>query len=168
MEQVIGKGLKRGAFALVAAAAAALDLWSKAAAFSRIGSPAPWAFHDVVPKILRFETAWNTGIAWSLFSEAGSRWFIVAVGLAALPVIVTCFWRSTAPSWLLTIGLASIAGGTIGNVHDRIAYGAVRDFIRVLFIDFPVFNVADSFICVGAALCVLDSLRPGAKKAAAG
>lgn len=153
-----GPGSRRRVFAGVVIAAAALDLWSKAAAFSSLGSPSPWAHREIVPRFLRFETAWNTGIAWSLFSESGSRWFIVAIGLVALPVIIGLFWRTKAPSWMFTLGMASIAGGTVGNIHDRIAYGAVRDFIRVTFIDFPIFNVADSFICVGAALCLLDAL----------
>lgn len=156
--EAAGAGRQRAAFAGLAITVVALDLWSKSAAFSNIGSPAPWAYRDVVTHVLRFETAWNTGIAWSLFSESGSRWFIVAVGLVALPIIVGIFWKTKAPSWMFTLGMASIAGGTVGNVHDRIAYGAVRDFIRAMFIDFPIFNVADAFICVGAAVCLLDSL----------
>jgi signal peptidase II len=146
-------------FAATVPLAAAFDLWSKSAAFSRLGPPGAGGRLEILPGILRFETALNTGIAWSLFSEHDARWVIASLAILALPLIVACFLRSRAPAWTFTLGLAFIAGGTIGNLHDRLAYGAVRDFIHFHAIRFPLFNAADSFICVGAALLMLDQLR---------
>ena len=51
--------------------------------------------------------------------------------------------------------LAFITGGAIGNFIDRVCLGYVRDFIETAFMDFPVFNVADSFVCIGAVLYII-------------
>ena len=66
---------------------------------------------------------------------------------------------------LVTIALALILGGATGNVHDRIAYGAVVDFIEVHIYHYhwPDFNIADSSIVTGACLLFLDSLWPHKK-----
>jgi signal peptidase II len=63
---------------------------------------------------------------------------------------------------LTTLGLALVLGGALGNVHDRIAYGSVVDFIEVHIFSYhwPDFNVADSAIVTGACLLLLDSLMP--------
>jgi signal peptidase II len=63
---------------------------------------------------------------------------------------------------LTTVSLALILGGALGNVHDRIAYGSVIDFIEVHIVHYhwPDFNVADSSVVIGACLLFLDSLRP--------
>ena len=72
---------------------------------------------------------------------------------------------------LITVALALILGGAVGNVHDRILYGSVVDFIEVHIFSYhwPDFNVADSSIVTGACLLLLDSLQPqsirGFKKA---
>ena len=153
-------GLKRLAFVGAAAVAAALDLWSKSAVFAH-GST-----KGVVPGVLDFETARNPGIAWSLFAKQDARWILAGVAVAGLVVIATVLLRARAPSWRFTLGLGLIAGGTLGNLHDRIVHGAVRDFLRVAFIDFPIFNVADSFVFIGAALLLFDGLfaRPAAER----
>ena len=61
-------------------------------------------------------------------------------------------------------GLWLIAGGGLGNLYDRLVYGYVIDFIEFSFIRFPVFNPADIFICVGAALMLLDTIVSEARK----
>jgi signal peptidase II len=163
---------KTAAFAAVVFLAAALDLWTKSEVFARLGPPGGGRALEVVPGVLRFETALNPGIAWSLLSESHARWFIASLGLLALPVIAVYFLRARSPSWGFTLALAFIAGGTIGNLHDRLACGAVRDFIHFHAFEFPIFNVADSFVCVGAALFALIHWRhtsppetPGAARA---
>ena len=60
--------------------------------------------------------------------------------------------------------LALIAGGAVGNFIDRAWLGFVRDFIMVEFIDFPVFNIADCFVCIGAGLYILYALLDMAVK----
>ena len=57
-----------------------------------------------------------------------------------------------------------MAGGAIGNFIDRLCLSYVRDFIEVKFIDFPVFNIADCFVCIGAGLYILYTLMDSVRK----
>lgn len=156
------KRLRRAVFFSVVALAAVLDLWSKSYAFEKLGPPGRGHHVDVIPG-LRWETALNKGVAWGMLSENNARWFIAALSILALPLIIGCFIRAKSPTWPFTLALSFIAGGTIGNLYDRIDTGAVRDFIFVYCINFPVFNVADSFICVGATLFALEHFFTGEK-----
>ncbi len=63
---------------------------------------------------------------------------------------------------LTSVALALVFAGALGNVHDRIAYGSVVDFIEVHIFSyhFPDFNIADSSVCIGACLLLIDSIRP--------
>ena len=106
----------------------------------------------------------NTGAAWSMFADAGGaqRWIftVLAVGVSAALI----YWlRRLALSThtLLATGLALILGGALGNALDRMRLGHVVDFFFAHWGDskFPVFNVADSAISVGAVLVVLDALH---------
>lgn len=157
------KNTRRAVFFAVMAVAAALDLWSKSWAFRTLGEPGRGPAPIVIPGVLKWETAYNKGVAWGMLSQHNARWFIAALSIIALPIIAGSFLRSKSPTWPFTVALSFIAGGTIGNLYDRIDTGAVRDFIYVYCINFPVFNVADSFICVGAALFALEHFIVGDK-----
>jgi signal peptidase II len=105
--------------------------------------------------------AHNTGAAFSFLAGASGwqRWFFTAVGIAAA-VFIIWMLRSHAGQKLFSFALASILGGAIGNVVDRLLHGYVVDFIQVHWRGwyFPAFNVADSAITVGAAVLILDEL----------
>lgn len=105
---------------------------------------------------------YNTGAAFSfLAAESGwQRYLFTGLGLLAALVIVYLLKRH-AGQRLFCWALALIMGGAIGNVIDRVLYGHVIDFLDFHLTNwhFPAFNVADSAICVGAALFVLDELR---------
>jgi signal peptidase II len=105
--------------------------------------------------------AHNTGAAFSFLAGASGwqRWFFTAVGIAAA-VFIVWMLRSHAGQKLFSFALASILGGAIGNVVDRLLHGYVVDFIQVHWRGwyFPAFNVADSAITVGAACLILDEL----------
>ncbi len=107
--------------------------------------------------------AYNHGAAFSfLASESGwQRWFFT--GLAVVVSIVLLVWlkRLKTDAKLEAISLALILGGALGNVIDRVVHGYVIDFIDVYYgtYHWPAFNVADSAICVGAILLILDSFR---------
>lgn len=112
----------------------------------------------VVPFLALYRT-YNTGIAFSMLSGLGG------VGLAVLALGVMIFvlylWRNTPPGrWLAHPGYVLILGGALGNLIDRTWHGHVIDY--VLFHaekwSFAVFNLADAFISVGAALVILDEL----------
>ena len=110
--------------------------------------------------------AYNTGAAFSLLSTAGGwqRWLFI--GLAVLISAFIVHWLYSLPRsarWT-PLALSLILGGAVGNVIDRIRIGAVVDFIDVHAggWHWPAFNLADSAICVGAALLVLGAFRSGA------
>lgn len=108
---------------------------------------------------------YNRGVSFGIFNDAPdwARWALIAfAGLVAAALLI---WMRYAESRLLALALGLVAGGAIGNVVDRIYYGAVVDFLdfHVGTWHWPAFNVADSAITVGVALLIVDSLKSGAK-----
>jgi len=120
----------------------------------------------VVPHFLRISHWTNDGAAFSLFSDSASphtvRWALVGFSLVAALVVLVVLVRLGDRFNLTTVALALVFAGALGNVHDRIAYGSVVDFIEVHIFGYhwPDFNVADSAIVIGACLLLLDSLLP--------
>ena len=112
---------------------------------------------------LNLVLAYNTGAAFSLLSTAGGwqRWLFIGLALAICAFIL--HWLRDLPrqARLLPLALSLIIGGAVGNVIDRVRIGAVVDFIDFHVGDWhwPAFNVADSAICIGAALLVLGMFR---------
>ena len=111
---------------------------------------------QVVPGFLSFRYHENKGAAWGMLAD--HRWvFMVISTIAIIAIIAYLIWtRKKKDSLLFRISLCFFAGGGIGNMIDRVLLGYVIDFLRFDFIDFPIFNVADSFITVGAALMILN------------
>jgi signal peptidase II len=105
--------------------------------------------------------AHNAGAAFSFLSQAGGwqRWFFTGIGVLAVGVILWLL-RKHAGQRLFSFALASVLGGAIGNLIDRVRLGYVVDFLNFHWGDahFPAFNVADSAITLGAALLILDEL----------
>jgi signal peptidase II len=123
----------------------------------------------VVPHFLRITHWTNEGAAFSLFANTASpntvRWTLVCFTLvAALAVLVAMVYLGDRFT-LTTLALALVFAGALGNVHDRIAYGSVVDFIEVHIFGYhwPDFNIADTAIVIGACLLLLDSLLPKEK-----
>ncbi|MGD0630539.1 MAG: signal peptidase II [Terracidiphilus sp.] len=120
----------------------------------------------VIPRVLRITHWTNDGAAFSLFSESASphlvRWVLVGFALLLLVAVLIALVRLGNRFTLTTVALALVLGGALGNVHDRILYGSVVDFIEVHIFSYhwPDFNVADSSIVTGACLLLLDSLLP--------
>lgn len=110
----------------------------------------------------------NPGAAFSFLAGAGGwqRWFFTGIGIAAA-VFIVWMLRSHPGQKLFAFALASILGGALGNVLDRLVHGHVIDwldfhwaFLTSLFPGghFPAFNLADTFISIGAACLILDEL----------
>jgi signal peptidase II len=118
----------------------------------------------VIPRVLRITHWTNEGAAFSLFAESASphlvRWVLVGFALVLVLVVLIALVRLGDRFTLTTIALALIFAGALGNVHDRILYGSVVDFIEVHIFSYhwPDFNVADSSVVTGACLLFLDSL----------
>lgn len=168
-------------FFLVAAAVAALDLWSKDAVFDLLevesgGSP-PEISHattrPVISGCFDLQANYNYGAFNGWF---GSHTKLLALlSCLALLVITSVLWyslgRSTVPSRWFIIALGLLAGGTAGNFYDRFELQAVRDWIKWYVVIggetyvWPNFNIADSGICVGVVLIVfLEVFRKEAPK----
>jgi len=103
----------------------------------------------------------NTGAAFSFLSDAGGwqRWFFTAIAVLISTALMIWLYRVERGHWLLSLSLALILGGAIGNLWDRVTMGYVVDFISVHYGGwyFPAFNAADSAITVGAGCMLLDS-----------
>ena len=120
----------------------------------------------IIPHFLRITHWLNEGAAFSLFADSASpnavRWGLIAFSAIAAAAVFIALIRLGNTFTITTVALALVLGGAIGNLHDRIAYGSVVDFIEVHIFGYhwPDFNVADSSIVVGACLLLLDSLLP--------
>ncbi len=108
----------------------------------------------------------NPGAAFSFLSDAGGwqRWFftLLALGVSGWNVVML---RQHRNEFRLSLALTLVLGGAVGNVIDRLRFGAVVDFIQwhIAGYYWPAFNLADSAICLGAALLLLDQLRSKAE-----
>jgi signal peptidase II len=105
---------------------------------------------------------YNKGAAFSFLSsqDGWQRHLLTAIGIAAA-VFIIYLLRRHAGQRLFCWALALILGGALGNVIDRVIHGHVIDFLDVYVgrWHWPAFNIADSAICIGAALFILDELR---------
>jgi signal peptidase II len=104
----------------------------------------------------------NRGAAFSFLSHASWRLpFFIAISTIASLVILVAFKRLRDDQKLAQVSLAMIFSGAVGNLIDRVRLGEVIDFLDVYWKShhWPAFNVADSMICIGVALLVLDMLR---------
>jgi signal peptidase II len=148
---------------LISAAIFTADRWTKTwvAAHIAMGGAIP-----VVPGFLRITHWLNEGAAFSLFADTASphtvRMALIAFTCVAAVAVLLALVRLGNRFTLTTVALAMILGGALGNVHDRVEYGSVVDFIEVHIFSYhwPDFNIADSAIVTGACLLLLDSLLP--------
>lgn len=110
----------------------------------------------------------NTGAAFSFLSDAGGwqRWLFAGLAVVMSSIIGLWLARLKQHETLMAVALALVLGGAIGNLIDRVAYGYVIDFLDVYYQDWhwPAFNIADSAICVGVALMLLESFGVGRKE----
>lgn len=107
----------------------------------------------IIKDVLHLTYIHNRGAAFGMM--ANSRWVFMIISSVAILLMAAYLYIGRAQSKLYTVSLAIIISGGIGNMIDRIAYGYVIDFIDFCLIDFYVFNIADSFVCVGAGLLIL-------------
>lgn len=118
----------------------------------------------MVLPVMDFVLVWNRGVSFGV-GNTDSLWS--TVGFAAIAVAVAGLllaWMARTPKALLALALGLVFGGAVGNLLDRFRFGAVVDFIYVhvgAFDWWPVFNIADSAITVGAVLLAIDSLFGG-------
>ncbi|MBL8705709.1 MAG: signal peptidase II [Rhodospirillales bacterium] len=132
-----------------------LDLASKAWMMAFLGANGRWV--EVLP-FFKLAEVWNRGMSFGLFSDSGAKWVLIALALAISAGIT--WWLRAANGWRQGMALGLVLGGAVGNVIDRLRFGAVYDFLYFHLGDWywPAFNLADSAITVGVVLLVWDSL----------
>ncbi len=141
-----------------------LDQWTK------IAVDGSMRLYESIAVIPGFNLTYvhNTGAAFSFLSEASGwqRWFFAAMALIISTILTVWLYRLKEHQTLLAIALSLVLGGAIGNLIDRVAYGYVIDFLDVYYQTWhwPAFNIADSAICVGVFLMVLESFGVGVNK----
>lgn len=146
---------------LLALVVIVLDQASKLAALQWL------EYHQPVPLIpfFNFTLSYNPGAAFSFLAGAGGwqRWFFIALALAVSGFLLQWLRQIGGRDRWLSLALSLILGGAIGNLIDRIAYGHVVDFIHFYVGDwsFPIFNIADSAITVGAVLMIAHMFFSG-------
>lgn len=104
--------------------------------------------------------AWNTGVSFSMFNNWGLSGVIALSFVAFVIIFFLVRWLRTEKSKVVQLSLGFIIGGALGNVVDRVRLGAVFDFLDFSFGSYhwPAFNVADSFICIGACIVIAHGL----------
>ena len=111
-----------------------------------------------IPHVLSFTYTENSGAAWGMFAD--HRWVFMVFSCVAIVLLCYILFRlRNKKDLFLKIILLFFLGGGIGNMIDRIAKGYVVDFLKFEFVEFPIFNVAYSFVTIAAALAVIYLIR---------
>lgn len=106
----------------------------------------------VIKDVFHFTYVRNTGAAFSMFSAPDQRWIFMSISTVAIIALSIYLWKKRNDSILLGVALSFIIGGGIGNMIDRCALGYVIDMLDFRIIRFAIFNIADSFVCIGVGL----------------
>ena len=117
----------------------------------------------IIDGVLSFTSTHNTGAAWSMFDGQIALFVVGAIIFTVLMFVFDYFQKEN--RFLYIMGFTLMLAGAIGNAIDRIIFGYVRDFIKLDFITFPVFNVADMSLVIGAILFSVFVLFIADKKA---
>lgn len=152
-------------FLAIAVGGAAFDLWTKAAIFAQVGEPGSEA-RSLVADVLELRTSYNTGALWG-FGRNVKQSPMIFAGLSVLAGAAILWWlfvAGAARDARYTVALGLIMAGAMGNCHDRLRYGHVRDFVHfhvdAIGFDCAIFNFADNMLVIGAIGLMLLALRP--------
>ncbi len=158
--KMLANGRQAFIWYLVAVVVIVIDQWTKWLAQTKL------AFHEpiaVIEPVLNWTLAYNYGAAFSFLADAGGwqKWFFSGLALLMALFLSVYLIRVPRQAKLLSIGLALMLGGAIGNLIDRLMLDKVVDFIHVHYADiwhFPIFNIADIAISLGVAIIIIDML----------
>ncbi len=142
----------------ISAVVVALDLYTK----HLIQRAFEYGEHLTITSFFDLVRYHNEGAAFSFLADAGGwqKWFFSGISVVAV-LVITYLLKKHQHQKLFCLGLALVLGGAIGNLYDRLTLGYVVDFLsfHVNGWFWPAFNVADSAICVGVALLLIDSFK---------
>jgi signal peptidase II len=150
----------RAAHFSVALLVVLLDRWTKHVAATRIGL---YAHIQIIPGFFRLTHTENAGAAFSLFANSAAHWrngLLIGFSILAMVIVAVLLWKQVRGLTTIGIALSLILGGAAGNLWDRVASGRVVDFLLFYIKQYqwPVFNLADTLIVIGAALLVIEIL----------
>ncbi len=151
----------RAVHLLLAVLVVLADRWTKRLVAARIAMYSRGI--QIIPGFFRITHTENTGAAFSLFADSRAHWktsALIAFSVAAMVIVIGLLWKQKHALTTTGIALSLILGGAVGNLWDRVASGRVVDFLLfyVRQYEWPVFNLADSSIVIGASLLVLEIL----------
>jgi signal peptidase II len=137
-----------------------IDRWTKRLVATRI---ALYTHIQIIPGFFRLTHTENTGAAFSLFADSPAHWktaLLIGFSVVAMVIVSVLLWKQRRALTMPGIALSLILGGAAGNLWDRVLSGRVVDFLLFYIgrYQWPVFNMADSAIVVGAGLLVVEIL----------
>ncbi len=158
--KIVANGSRAFIWYLLSMVVVTIDQWTKWLAETKL------SFHEpvtVIEPFLNWTLAYNYGAAFSLLADAGGwqKWFFSGLAFVMSVFLIIYLLKVPRQAKLLSMGLALVLGGAVGNLIDRLLNGKVTDFIHVHYADvwhYPIFNIADIGICIGIALIVIDML----------
>ena len=158
--KVVANGSRAFIWYLLSMVVVTIDQWTKWLAETKLSFHEPVA---VIEPFLNWTLAYNYGAAFSLLADAGGwqKWFFSGLAFVMSVFLIIYLLKVPRQAKLLSVGLALVLGGAVGNLIDRLLNGKVTDFIHVHYADvwhYPIFNIADIGICIGIALIVIDML----------
>ncbi|APX73391.1 signal peptidase II [Companilactobacillus allii] len=112
------------------------------------------SFHEFIPGILSLTHITNTGAAWSMLE--GKMIFFYIVTIVAVIILLYLFIKSDKKDYVYRFSLLFLLSGTIGNAIDRFTHHYVIDMFSLDFINFPIFNLADTYITIGVILIIIS------------
>jgi signal peptidase II len=154
----MSKNSARVFYLLIVLVVIVLDRWTKRLVERRISI---YTHIQIIPGFFRLTHTENTGAAFSMFADSPALWktaLLIGFSVVALVVVSVLLWKNHPSHAVSGVGLALIMGGALGNLWDRLASGRVVDFLLfyVRHYQWPVFNLADSAIVVGAGLLIVE------------
>lgn len=158
--KMVANGSRAFVWYLLSLVVIIIDQWTKWLAETKLN------FHEPIPVIepfLNWTLAYNYGAAFSFLADAGGwqKWFFSVLALVMALFLIGVLIKAPRQAKLLSIGLALVLGGAVGNLIDRLRIGKVIDFIHIHYANvwhYPIFNIADIAICIGVALIIIDMI----------
>lgn len=120
---------------------------------------------DVIPPLLTFRMAWNRGVNFGIGSGFDMRWVLIGIAVTIGAIVLYWVWREGGSKWTY-ISAGLLVGGALGNVLDRLIYGAVADFLNMSCCGYEnpyAFNLADIAVFAGAIGLVIFTGKPKPK-----
>lgn len=136
------------------------DWLSQPRHFGEYGDPSDFAEKIIAP-FANFVMVWNRGVSFGMFASDDPSNRLALMAVAGLIVLGLGLWLARARDSWIAAALSLVIGGAVANMHDRLRFGAVADFLdlHVNGWHWPAFNLADSAIVIGAVLLALDALN---------